>query len=75
MKTAFLKLHIKEKATRRTWVSWWPNPNGERSLTFRTGRRELILHRAGYAEYNSDGEPVLDSWTEPMNYLRVALLT
>ena len=64
------RLHIIEKATRRTWLAFWPWENGI-ALCAMTGSKRLITERAGYSEYNDRGEPVLDSWIEPTQYVTV----
>jgi hypothetical protein len=59
-----LRLRIREKATHRTCILHWPTTFGLWGY-YETGRKVLITARAGYAEYNDRGEPVLDSWTKP----------
>lgn len=68
---AQMKLRIKEKATRRTWMAYWPPIDGV-MLCCSTGSKRLIVNRAGFSEYNDDGEPVLDSWLEPVQYVRIS---
>ena len=57
-----LKLRIMEKATRRTWVAFYPWDNGI-ALCIATGSIRLIdCGRAGYSEFNDRDEAILDSW-------------
>lgn len=68
MRTATVGLRIMEKATRRTWRAYWPYQDGA-ALCVLTGHKHIIQNRAGYSETNDRGEPVLDSWVEPTNYI------
>jgi hypothetical protein len=63
------RLHIRDKATHRTWIANWPIERGV-ILYAMTGSKCLVTERGGYSEYNDRGEPVLDSWIEPLYYLR-----
>ena len=64
-----LKLRIIEKATRRTYVAYYPWFAGGIALCMATGWYGLINNRNGYAEYNDRGEPVLDSYTKAERFV------
>ena len=63
------RFRIRDKKTHRTWVAHWPIEHGI-FLCANTGTKVTITARSGYSEYNDRGEPVLDSWIEPMQYVR-----
>lgn len=67
-KIARLRLRVIDKATRRTGVAFYPWEGGI-TFGFYTGEMRLITDKAGYSEYNDRGQPVLDSWMEPIQYL------
>lgn len=64
-----LRIRVREKATHRTYVVHWP-PSDNILVWWATGTLRLVLHTPGYGEYNDRGEPVLDSWIEPTNYIQ-----
>jgi hypothetical protein len=64
MNIARLRIRIRDKATRRTYLAFWPWEDGI-ALCIATGHRVLVTRAPGYAEFNDRGEAVLDSWTEP----------
>lgn len=70
MKAARIRLRVKEKATNRTYIVY-PHTDGRINIWWQTGRKQIIKYRAGYTEYNDRGEPVLDSWQEPINYILI----
>lgn len=64
-----VRLHARDKATRRTCIVDWPPVDNIR-MTMMTGEmRPVTNSRGGYSEYNDRGEPVLDSWTVPQRYV------
>lgn len=62
------RLRIRVKATRRTFLRYWP-PDAASDLCIATGSKRLVINRAGYSEVNDRGEAVLDSWCEPQLYV------
>ena len=59
------RLRVREKKTGRTYIVYWPWPDGI-CLCAKTGERRFVTDAGGYSEYNDRGEPVLDSWINPL---------
>lgn len=65
MRTARLRLRIRDKATNATYAGVYPWEDGY-ALCWVTGtHRPLMVGKSGYTRYNDRGEPETDSWREP----------
>ena len=62
-------LRVRDKSTHRTYLGRWPAQDGL-VICATTGHKRMNV-RAGYTEFNDRGEPVLDSWIEPTQYVIV----